>query len=168
CREARPPGRRGRRARQRRPRVRGVQTRGRAHVRAPRAGARPGRRARRLTAAAREDRLQGGVPVEISASVNGVTRTAAVEPGLLLVPWLREPLRLTGTHVGCDTSGCGACTVLLDGVPVKSCTVLAVQADGREITTVEGLGGRNGTALHPIQEAFKSEHGLQCGFCTPG
>src|SRR4029453_14208032 len=78
-----------------------------------------------------------------------------------------EHLRLTGTHVGCDTSGCGACTVLLDGVPVKSCTVLAVQTDGHEVTTVEGLHGGNG-ALHPVQEAFKSEHGLQCGFCTPG
>jgi carbon-monoxide dehydrogenase small subunit len=105
--------------------------------------------------------------VEISASVNGVPRTADVEPRLLLVHWLREHLRLTGTHVGCDTSGCGACTVLLDGVPVKSCTMLAVQADGRELTTVEGLHGEDG-GLHPVQEAFKSEHGLQCGFCTPG
>ncbi|HKE98477.1 MAG TPA: (2Fe-2S)-binding protein [Actinomycetes bacterium] len=105
--------------------------------------------------------------MEISATVNGVPRTAEVEPRLLLVHWLREHLQLTGTHVGCDTSGCGACTVLLDGVPVKSCTVLAVQADGREVTTVEGLQGGNG-GLHPVQEAFKSEHGLQCGFCTPG
>ena len=106
--------------------------------------------------------------MEIKATVNGTTRDGDVEPRVLLVHWLREDLRLTGTHIGCDTSGCGACTVLMDGVPVKSCTVLAVQADGREITTVEGLGGRNGSALHPVQEAFKEQHGLQCGFCTPG
>ncbi len=104
--------------------------------------------------------------MEISLSVNGVQRSADVEPRLLLVHLIREVFDLTGTHVGCDTTSCGACTVLLDGVPVKSCTVLAVQADGREVTTVEGLA-RDG-ALHPIQEGFKEEHGLQCGFCTPG
>jgi carbon-monoxide dehydrogenase small subunit len=102
----------------------------------------------------------------ISVEVNGTERKADVEPRLLLVHFLREGLGLTGTHIGCDTSGCGACTVLVDGVPVKSCTYLAVQADGRRVETVEGL--MNGGALHPIQEAFKQEHGLQCGFCTPG
>jgi carbon-monoxide dehydrogenase small subunit len=104
--------------------------------------------------------------MEITVTVNGEKREADLEPRNLLVHFLREDLRLTGTHVGCDTSHCGACTVLLDGIPVKSCTVLAVQTDGRDVTTVEGLA-RNG-ALHPIQEAFKEEHGLQCGFCTPG
>jgi len=104
--------------------------------------------------------------MQVSCSVNGVPRTADVEPRLLLVHLIREVFDLTGTHVGCDTTSCGACTVLLDGTPVKSCTVLAVQADGREITTVEGLG-QDGK-LHPIQEGFKEEHGLQCGFCTPG
>ncbi len=104
--------------------------------------------------------------MEISLSVNGVRRTADVEPRLLLVHLIREGFDLTGTHVGCDTTSCGACTVLLDGTPVKSCTVLAVQADGRELTTVEGLA--QGGQLHPIQEGFKEEHGLQCGFCTPG
>ena len=102
----------------------------------------------------------------ISVEVNGTERKADVEPRLLLVHFLREVLGLTGTHIGCDTSGCGACTVLVDGVPIKSCTYLAVQADGREVSTVEGL--LNGGALDPIQEAFKQEHGLQCGFCTPG
>jgi carbon-monoxide dehydrogenase small subunit len=102
----------------------------------------------------------------ISVEVNGTERKADVEPRLLLVHFLREELGLTGTHIGCDTSGCGACTVLVDGVPVKSCTYLAVQADGRRVETVEGL--MNGGTLHPIQEAFKQEHGLQCGFCTPG
>jgi carbon-monoxide dehydrogenase small subunit len=104
--------------------------------------------------------------MEITVTVNGEKREADLEPRNLLVHFLREDLRLTGTHVGCDTSHCGACTVLLDGIPVKSCTVLAVQTDGRDVTTVEGLA-RNGE-LHPIQEAFKEEHGLQCGFCTPG
>jgi aerobic carbon-monoxide dehydrogenase small subunit len=104
--------------------------------------------------------------MEITVGVNGVERAADVEPRLLLVHFLRETLGLTGTHIGCDTTGCGACTVLLDGVPVKSCTVLAVQANGRELTTVEGLA-QNGQ-LHPIQQGFKEEHGLQCGFCTPG
>ena len=102
----------------------------------------------------------------ISVTVNGETQTADVEPRLLLVHFIRESLRLTGTHIGCDTTHCGACTVLLDGVPVKSCTVLAVQADQRNLTTVEALAA--GGKLHPIQEGFKEEHGLQCGFCTPG
>ena len=102
----------------------------------------------------------------VRITVNGEPREAAVESRLLLVHWLREELRLTGTHIGCDTTHCGACTVLLDGEPVKSCTVLAVQADGREVQTVEGL--EQDGALHPIQEGFQQEHGLQCGFCTPG
>jgi len=102
----------------------------------------------------------------VAVVVNGQERSADVETRLLLVHFLRETLGLTGTHIGCDTSSCGVCTVLLDGVPVKSCTMLAVQAEGREITTVEGLE-REGK-LHPIQEAFRDEHGLQCGFCTPG
>jgi carbon-monoxide dehydrogenase small subunit len=102
----------------------------------------------------------------MTVSVNGVARTNDVEPRTLLVHHLRDTLRLTGTHVGCDTTSCGACTVLLDGVPVKSCALLAVQADGRTVTTVEGLAS-NGH-LHPVQEGFKEEHGLQCGFCTPG
>ncbi len=103
--------------------------------------------------------------MQITVTVNGAERSADVEPRLLLVHLLREVLELTGTHVGCDTTSCGACTVLLDGTPVKSCTMFAVQADGREVTTVEGL---KTDALHPIQAAFKEEHGLQCGFCTPG
>jgi carbon-monoxide dehydrogenase small subunit len=102
----------------------------------------------------------------ISVTVNGAAREAEVESRLLLVHFLRENLRLTGTHVGCDTSHCGVCTVQLDGEPVKSCTVLAVQADGREVRTVEGL--EQGGKLHPIQEAFTEKHALQCGFCTPG
>src|SRR5881398_1960698 len=102
----------------------------------------------------------------ITVTVNGEKKNAEVEPRLLLVHFLREKLRLTGTHVGCDTSHCGACTVLLDGRAVKSCTMLAVQTDGREITTIEGLSEHG--RLHPIQEAFKAHHGLQCGFCTPG
>ncbi len=102
----------------------------------------------------------------ITVTVNGENRSADVEPRLLLVHFLREKLRLTGTHIGCDTTHCGACTVLLEGTPVKSCTMLAVQADGQQVTTVEGL--LTGGALHPIQAAFKQEHGLQCGFCTPG
>jgi carbon-monoxide dehydrogenase small subunit len=98
--------------------------------------------------------------------VNGNERTLDVEPRLLLVQALREGLGLTGTHVGCDTSSCGACTVLLDGVSVKSCTMFAVQAEGRAVTTIEGIGTRED--LHPMQEAFWTQHGLQCGFCTPG
>jgi len=102
----------------------------------------------------------------ITVTVNGEKKSAEVEPRLLLVHFLRETLRLTGTHIGCDTTHCGACTVLLEGVPVKSCTMLAVQADGQQVTTVEALAA--GGTLHPIQAAFKQEHGLQCGFCTPG
>jgi aerobic carbon-monoxide dehydrogenase small subunit len=102
----------------------------------------------------------------ITVTVNGEERSAEVEPRLLLVHFLREKLRLTGTHIGCDTTHCGACTVLVEGTPVKSCTMLAVQADGQQVTTVEGL--LTAGALHPIQAAFKEEHGLQCGFCTPG
>jgi aerobic carbon-monoxide dehydrogenase small subunit len=103
---------------------------------------------------------------KLSLSVNGRRVEADASPALLLVDLLRGPLQLTGTHVGCDTSQCGACTVLLDGRAVKSCTVLAVQAAGREVTTVEGLA--QGETLHPVQEAFIACHGLQCGFCTPG
>ena len=102
----------------------------------------------------------------ITVTVNGVSHTKEVEPRLLLVHFIRENLDLTGTHIGCDTSHCGACTVLLDGQSVKSCTIFAVQADGAEITTVEGLL-QDGN-LHPLQEGFKEEHGLHCGFCTPG
>jgi aerobic carbon-monoxide dehydrogenase small subunit len=102
----------------------------------------------------------------VKVSVNGMSHEADVEPRLLLVHFLRENLGLTGTHSGCDTTNCGACTVVLDGRTAKSCTVLAVQADGREVLTVEGLA-QDGK-LHPIQEAFLAEHGLQCGFCTPG
>ncbi len=102
----------------------------------------------------------------ISVTVNGEEHSLEVEPRLLLVHLLREKLALTGTHVGCDTTSCGACTVLLDGTPIKSCTHFAVQTDGREITTVEGLAPAGG--LHPLQKGFKEEHGLQCGFCTPG
>jgi carbon-monoxide dehydrogenase small subunit len=102
----------------------------------------------------------------VSMTVNGRARKASVDPRVLLVHFLREHLRLTGTHVGCDTSQCGACTVLIDGRSAKSCTIFAVQADGSEITTIEGLA-RNGE-LHPLQEGFWEEHGLQCGFCTPG
>jgi len=104
--------------------------------------------------------------VPVSVTVNGRLREAEVEPRLLLVHFLRNTVGLTGTHVGCDTSNCGACTVHMDGMAVKSCTVLAVQADGSEVTTIEGLG--NGDALHPVQEAFWASHALQCGYCTPG
>jgi carbon-monoxide dehydrogenase small subunit len=108
-----------------------------------------------------------GIPVRrITITVNGEKRMAEVEPRLLLAHLLRQGLRLTGTHTGCDTTNCGACTVLVDGRPIKSCTMLAVQADGREVTTVEGLA--TASELHPLQEGFKDEHGLQCGFCTPG
>ena len=103
---------------------------------------------------------------EIAVTVNGEVRSLEVEPRLLLVHFLREKLGLTGTHVGCDTTNCGACTVLVDGVPVKSCTYFAVQVDGKAVQTVEGLA--HGPQLHPIQEGFREEHGLQCGFCTPG
>jgi carbon-monoxide dehydrogenase small subunit len=103
--------------------------------------------------------------VQVSVTINGTNHAHEVEPRTLLVDFVRTKAGLTGTHIGCDTTSCGACTVLLDGTPVKSCTVLAVQADGRAITTVEGLKGADG--VHPIQAAFKEEHGLQCGFCTP-
>jgi carbon-monoxide dehydrogenase small subunit len=108
----------------------------------------------------------GALTRSLTVTVNGSGRSAEVENRLLLVHFLRETLGLTGTHVGCDTTSCGACTVLLDGIPVKSCTVLAVSVEGREITTVEGLAGAGG--LSPVQEGFHQEHGLQCGFCTPG
>jgi aerobic carbon-monoxide dehydrogenase small subunit len=104
--------------------------------------------------------------MEITLTVNGTARRVDVEPRMLLVHLIREVLGLTGTHVGCDTTSCGACTVLLDGAPVKSCTLFGVQADGRQITTVEGLA-RDGE-LDPVQEGFARQHGLQCGFCTPG
>jgi carbon-monoxide dehydrogenase small subunit len=102
----------------------------------------------------------------VTLTVNGKRRTAHVEPRTLLVHLLREQLHLTGTHVGCDTSQCGACTVILDGRSAKSCTIFAVQADGSEVTTIEGLA--DGEQLHPLQHAFWEEHGLQCGYCTPG
>ena len=105
-------------------------------------------------------------PVPITINVNGRKRSAMVEPRLLLVHFLRESLNLTGTHVGCDTSQCGACTVLVDGRSAKSCTVFAVQADGAEVQTIEGLA--DGDELHPLQDGFWEEHGLQCGYCTPG
>jgi carbon-monoxide dehydrogenase small subunit len=107
------------------------------------------------------------IPVrEITVTVNGQQRSAVVEPRLALAHLLRQGFGLTGTHTGCDTSNCGACTVLVDGSPVKSCTMFAVQAHGHEVMTVEGLAGPS--ELHAIQEGFKEEHGLQCGFCTPG
>ena len=105
--------------------------------------------------------------VSISVTVNGRRYREEVEPRLLLVDFLREVLGLTGTHVGCDTSGCGACTIIVDDKAVKSCTLLAVQADGANVTTIEGLAD-NGGELHPLQQGFHEEHGLQCGFCTPG
>src|SRR2546425_13218295 len=104
--------------------------------------------------------------VRVSMEVNQQMKDAQIEPRMLLVSFLREELGLTGTHIGCETTNCGACTILLDGKAVKSCTVLAVQADGREVRTVEGL--ETDGKLHPIQEGFVEEHGLQCGFCTPG
>ena len=104
--------------------------------------------------------------MQISIKINGKTQSHDVAPRISLAQYLREVLDLTGTHIGCDTSGCGACTVTIDGAAAKSCTLLAVQADGCEITTIEGMA-TNGQ-MHPIQEAFKENHGLQCGFCTPG
>ena len=104
--------------------------------------------------------------MKVSLTINGVERTHDVEPRLLLVNYIRDVVGLTGTHIGCDTSQCGACTVLVNGLAVKSCTILAAQADGAEILTIEGLA-RNGK-LHPLQEGFWEKHGLQCGFCTPG
>jgi aerobic carbon-monoxide dehydrogenase small subunit len=110
--------------------------------------------------------LEGGCVASITMKVNGVSETRDVEPRVLLVHFLRDVLGLTGTHVGCDTSQCGACTVLLDGAAVKSCSLFAVQAEGRSVTTIEGLAA--GGKLHPVQQAFWDQHGLQCGFCTPG
>ena len=104
--------------------------------------------------------------MKVALTVNGAARDDEVEPRLLLVHYLREVLGLTGTNVGCDTSSCGACTVLVDGESVKSCTMLAVQADGADVTTIEGLATDG--VMHPMQEAFREQHGLQCGFCTPG
>ena len=104
--------------------------------------------------------------MQITTTVNGTEITDDVEPRVLLVHWLRETLGFTGTHWGCDTSNCGTCVVLMDGVPVKSCTVLAVMTDGHEVRTVEGLA--DGATLDPVQQGFMEEHGLQCGFCTPG
>ena len=104
--------------------------------------------------------------MNVRVTVNGTVREADVEPRMLLVHLIREVLGLTGTHIGCDTSSCGACTVVLNGRAVKSCTVFAVQADGRDLLTVEGLA--TGGTLHPLQEGFREEHGLQCGYCTPG
>ena len=104
--------------------------------------------------------------VNVSMTVNGKVRSAEVEERTLLVQLLREDFRLTGTHVGCDTSQCGACVVHVNGESIKACTLLAVQADGAEVTTIEGLAGKD--RLHPMQEAFRENHGLQCGFCTPG
>ncbi|MFI5104895.1 MAG: (2Fe-2S)-binding protein [Terriglobales bacterium] len=103
---------------------------------------------------------------KISVTVNGTTRQSEIEPRLLLVHYLRDVLGLTGTHVGCETSLCGACTVMVDGQAVKSCTVLAAQADGSNVTTIEGFA--DGGTLHPVQQAFWEHHGLQCGYCTPG
>src|SRR4030081_1967678 len=107
-----------------------------------------------------------GGPMKVAISVNGIAQEHDVEPRLLLVHYLREVVGLTGANVGCDTSSCGACTVLVDGESVKSCTMLVAQADGSSITTIEGLAGD--APLHPMQEAFREHHGLQCGFCTPG
>jgi aerobic carbon-monoxide dehydrogenase small subunit len=105
--------------------------------------------------------------MQVSVTVNGVKHQSEVEPRTLLVHYVREALGLTGTNIGCDTSSCGACTLHVDGESVKSCTMLAVQADGAVITTIEGMAGADGT-LHPMQEAFRQNHGLQCGYCTPG
>jgi aerobic carbon-monoxide dehydrogenase small subunit len=105
---------------------------------------------------------------QISVTVDGTTSVDEVEPRLLFVHYLRERLGLTGTNIGCDTTSCGACTVLMDGHSVKSCTVLAVQADGAEVTTIQGLGGPTEAEWHPLQRAFHTEHALQCGYCTPG
>jgi carbon-monoxide dehydrogenase small subunit len=119
---------------------------------------------------AEEKAMPGASEVTVRLTVNGTATAANVPARTLLVHFLRDELRLTGTHVGCDTTQCGACTVALDGVAVKSCTVLAAQASGHEVTTIEGLAGgapEHGP-LHPIQQAFKDEHGLQCGYCTPG
>ena len=113
-----------------------------------------------------DERTRGVVPLRISLTVNGASQSHDVEPRLLLVHYVRDVVGLTGTNVGCDTSSCGACTILVNGESVKSCTMLAVQADGADILTIEGLA--NGDELHPMQAAFRENHGLQCGFCTPG
>ena len=105
--------------------------------------------------------------MQISVTVNGVTHQSEVEPRTLLVHYIREQLALTGTNIGCDTSSCGACSIHLNGEAVKSCTVLAAQADGHQVTTIEGMAAADGT-LHPMQQAFMENHGLQCGYCTPG
>ncbi len=113
------------------------------------------------------DEATSDIPVRrIRFTINGAKKIAEIEPRLLLSHLIRRGVGLTGTHMGCDTTNCGACTVLVDGKPVKSCTMLAVQVDGREVTTVEGLA--SASELHPLQEGFREEHGLQCGFCTPG
>jgi carbon-monoxide dehydrogenase small subunit len=112
-------------------------------------------------------RLPEGDIVEITVTVNGTAHTAEVEPRTLLVQFIRETVGLTGTNIGCDTSSCGACSIHLDGEAVKSCTLLAVQADGSSVTTIEGMASPDGT-LHPMQQAFMENHGLQCGYCTPG
>jgi len=106
------------------------------------------------------------MPITVSMTVNGKAVTGEIEPRTLLVQFIRENLKLTGTHVGCDTSQCGACVVHIDGTSIKSCTTLAVQADGADVRTIESLA--DGGTLHPMQEAFRENHGLQCGFCTPG
>jgi aerobic carbon-monoxide dehydrogenase small subunit len=111
--------------------------------------------------------MPGSRDITVELTVNGARHTAEVPARTLLVHFLRERLGLTGTHVGCDTTQCGACTVALDGLAVKSCTILAAQASGHEITTIEGLASASGE-LHPVQRAFREEHGLQCGYCTPG
>lgn len=118
------------------------------------------------TATPGEQEAEPNLTARVRVNVNGTARSAEIETRTLLVHFLRENLGLTGTHIGCDTTNCGACTVLLDGKAVKSCTVLAVQANGREVRTVEGL--EQGGKLHAVQEGFHEEHGLQCGFCTPG
>ncbi len=113
------------------------------------------------------DEARSDIPVRrIRFTINGAKKIAEIEPRLLLAHLIRRGVGLTGTHMGCDTTNCGACTVLVNGTPVKSCTMLAVQVDGCEVTTVEGLAGAS--ELHPLQEGFRQEHGLQCGFCTPG
>ena len=108
-----------------------------------------------------------GISVEVTVTVNGTAHTHDIEPRTLLVHFIREHVGLTGTNIGCDTSSCGACSIHLDGEAVKSCTVLAAQADGAEVTTIEGMAAADGT-LHPMQQAFMENHGLQCGYCTPG
>ena len=108
-----------------------------------------------------------GISVEVTVTVNGTAHTHDIEPRTLLVHFIREHVGLTGTNIGCDTSSCGACSIHLDGEAVKSCTVLAAQADGAEVTTIEGMAAEDGT-LHPMQQAFMENHGLQCGYCTPG